>query len=131
MLITIPAIASGQEPPLSRTWVPAAEEMEPLRYTLGIPEEVPAEHYWLLANGHIAVRWNGRFLPARMVPLPEIGQTVRLEFDVPTEVRTPGLVEFVLWDMVNNRPLSYRGWVPVIIPTAATVFEADPARASP
>ena len=103
---------------LSRSWLPAGTGSEAVTVTL---PALPAPHYELLAEGSIGVRWRGAILPCKMV------SATKLSFTVPAELRLPGFTEFVLWDMTSNQPLPYRAWLSVIIPTAATVFEGDPA----
>jgi uncharacterized protein (TIGR03437 family) len=125
-VVMISANALCQTMVVSQNWLPAASESGPLRITFS---NIPPATYQLFTQGSIAVRWNGRLLSARTIPasLFDNPAAIILEFTVPTELRVPGLTEFVLWDTNAQHPLPYRGTIPVIIPTPATVFEADPA----
>jgi uncharacterized protein (TIGR03437 family) len=110
---------------LSQTWLKAASDSGPLEIIF--PTLEPAI-YALLSQEAIAVRWNGHLLPAHQVSAsgPQYGAAAALEFDIPVSLVTPGLYELVLWDMTAHQTLPYRTWVPVVMPTAARMFEANP-----
>src|SRR5689334_25431572 len=107
---------------LNPNWLPAGSGSDPVRISFSSLDETTNQ---LLLAREIGVRWNGQLLPAHLfTPAPPAVAAAILEFTVPTALRVPGLAEFVLWNMQTQQPMPLRGWMPVIIPTAATVFEA-------
>jgi hypothetical protein len=110
---------------LKRDWLPAATGAESLQFSIPFP--TPHEFALALA-GDIRVDWNGSLIPTyATIDKQATYITLLLEFTVPPELRRPGVVDFTLWDAANQRQLAYRGRVTVAIPTAAKIYEADPA----
>lgn len=116
ILAVVAVNACGQTMTQSRNWLPASSGTDAITVTFS---NLSPENYQLLVEGAIGIRWNGQILPSTMT------STAALEFTVPAALRLPGLTEFVLWDTNSSEPLPYRGWISVIIPSAAQVFEAD------
>ena len=102
-------------------WLPAATDSGPIVFSI---EGLPAAIYAMLSSGTLAVRWNQQFLP---VNLYSANNELQADFSVPASACTPGLIDAVLWNTATQQPLPYRVWVPVILPTQASIFEADPA----
>jgi uncharacterized protein (TIGR03437 family) len=113
-----PFAAFSQTFTASPNWLTAALGTEPIALKFS---SMSAGTYELAAAGGMGVRWGGQILPVRLTSLS------KLEFTVPAPARLPGITEFVLWDRRSQQPLPFRGWVSVIIPTSATIFETDPA----
>jgi hypothetical protein len=119
------AAALGQTMTYTPQWLPAASGNGPITISLSDPSPETLE---LMYGGNIAVRWNGTILPAQVQLVPEgaSSQVPPITFTVPSQMRVPGITEFVLWNTALNQATAYEGWVSVIIPTQATIFEADP-----
>lgn len=103
---------------LSRASIDAAGTV-PVRLSMRIAPMPPA-HYALLWSGALAIRWGDQYLPA------SLGADGGAEIAVPPQLQTPGLHEIVLCTSETRQPLPYRAFVPVVIPTSSSLFEAEP-----
>jgi uncharacterized protein (TIGR03437 family) len=99
-------------------WLPAATSGQTVTVAFLNP---PASFYEILGENAIGIRWNSQILPGQSTL-----QNVSVTFSIPAALLVPGITEFVLWNSNEQQPLPYSGWIPVIIPTAAQIFEADP-----
>lgn len=124
--VLLPATAQSQRMLLNRNWLPAATGEEPLRISIWLTSP---NLYEMFARGVVVARWNGAFLPVRMISSDWLSGLISmsLEIVVPPTLRTPGFVELVLWNREEQSPLPFRAWVSVIIPAQATAIEADPS----
>lgn len=111
------ANALSQTISITPNWLPAASGTDPIEITFST---LTPDLYELLNEGTVTVRWNSQFLPTQNTAYST------LEFTVPPELRTPGPTEFVLWNSAAQQPLPYSGWISIVIPAPADVFEADP-----
>ena len=119
VLILAVAHVYGVQVRLSRGLITAGSGNGKL--TAGIPDRNP-HIARKIYRGSIRVVWKGQPLAARPVVDPDMPS---FEFDVPAALRTPGVIDFYLWDAESQRALAYSGRVIVIIPTIAQIFEAD------
>jgi hypothetical protein len=103
---------------ISPNGLPAASGAEPVVLAFS---SLPPATYQLAASGDIGVLWNREILPTRLT------SSTKLEFTVPAASRLPGIAEFVLWDKILQQPMPFRGWISVIIPTAAAINPPQPA----
>jgi uncharacterized protein (TIGR03437 family) len=118
LLLRCPFAAFSQTFTTVPNWLTAASGTEPVVLSFSY---IPAGTYELASVGDIGVRWSGQILPVRLT------SPTKLEFTVPAALRLPGITEFVLWDAKSQQPLPFRGWISVIIPNPASMFETDPA----
>jgi hypothetical protein len=116
-LVAVAASLNAQYVSLSRASINAGGT-EPVRLFMRIAPMPPA-HYAMLWSGALAIRWGNQYLPA------SLGADDGAEVAVPPELRKPGLHELVLCNAETHQPLPYRAFIPVVIPTSSSLFEAD------
>jgi uncharacterized protein (TIGR03437 family) len=51
--------------------------------------------------------------------------TLRLDFRIPREHQQLGMAEVTLWNLEDNHPLPYKGWIPMVIPRLPGMFATD------
>ena len=118
VLVVFAASLNAQYVSLSRATINAGGT-EPVLLSMRIAP-MPSAHYALLWSGALAIRWGNQYLPA------SLGADDGAEVTVPAELQKPGLHELVLCNAETHQPLPYRAFIPVVIPTSSSVFEADP-----
>ena len=118
------SVAVGQTFTPNRSSLPIGPDNETVTVVFNW---MPADLFVLAACGKLQVRWGDTFLPVVINAKGYLlGSTsVRVEFVVPSELRRPGLAEFVFFDAESDHPLPYRGWLPILIPVRAEQLEAD------